>query len=46
MFYKHHSSSKMFSVSFDKIRHELSEIRGTEISFIDMFCHTFQRPSP
>ena len=36
----------LFSVLFLKIRREISEIRGTERLFIDMFGHDVQQPSP
>ena len=35
-----------FSVLFVKIRCEISEIRGTERLFIDMFGNDVQQPSP
>ena len=35
-----------FSVLFVKIRRELSEIRGTEMLFINMFGHDAQQQSP
>ena len=35
-----------FTLTFVKIRWELSEIRGTERLFIDKFGHDVQQPSP
>ena len=38
--------SPLFSMLFVKIRCEISETRGTESLFIDMFGHDIQQPSP
>ena len=40
------ATTNCFAVLFVKMRCELSEIRGTERLFIDMFGHDVQQPSP